>query len=253
MYPRYLFALLLLFFSNQINADTPVIAVASNMSFAAEALGKAFTDETGQSIKLSFGSSGNLTRQILQGAPYELFIAADASYTQRLYDEGKTLLEPVAYAEGKLCLFIPKKSSFNNIDNINVIISKLTHGQFNKLAIANPELAPYGRASVAALQRVGVWALDNSKLVLGENVSQTTHFTLSGSVDAGFIPYSHAIMPNIKTRGKCLPVPDDWHKPIVQEMALLNNAGETAKLFFSFLTSDSARKLLLQYGYTLLK
>ncbi len=251
MYLRFLFSLLLLIYTLQVNADTPIVAVASNMSFTAEAIRERFKTETGQSIKLSFGSSGNLTRQILQGAPFQVFLAADSSYTRRLSQQEKTLVKPEPYAVGRLCLFIPEKSSLSGIENINIITNKLTRGHFTKLAIANPELAPYGHAAITTLQRIGIWAVDRNKLVLGENVSQTTQFTLTGAVDAGFIPYSHAIMANIKNKGRCFPVPDHWHEPIVQEMALLKNAGETAKSFYTFLKSSSAQKLLLLHGYGL--
>lgn len=230
-------------------ADTPIIAISSNMAFAAEEIRARFHEHTGKSIKFSIGSSGILTRQIMQGAPFQVFLSADSSYTKRLFDANKTQLAPEPYAKGKLCLFIPKESKLNQVDSLSSIISKLSHGHFTRLTIANPELAPYGRASITALQRVGIWAFDRSKLILGENVSQATQFTLTGSVDVGLIPMSHALRVNVKNKGRCFQIPEYWHEPIIQEMALLNNAKQTALQFYNFMKSTHARIILNNYGY----
>ncbi len=239
--------------SFESSADTAVIAVASNMSHAIQEIADTFKKEKRLQVKLSFSSSGNLSRQIIKGAPFELFLSANVDYVSRLVKQNKTLTSRKTYAIGQLCLFVPNQSSLSDTGNLDIIFRKLVFGHYNKLALANPELAPYGSASITTLRSAGMWAFDRNKLVLAENISQSTQFGLTASVDLAFIPYSHALLKKVSQKGQCYRIPEHMHQPIVQEMVLLKSAGETAKSFYDYMGSNTAQRILSEHGYVLPK
>ncbi|RAK60632.1 molybdate ABC transporter substrate-binding protein [Phenylobacterium hankyongense] len=232
-------------------ADAPAVAAASDLSAALPEVAGAFQKATGQTVKLTFGSSGNFTQQIQNGAPYEIFLSADESYVQTLQAAGRTQGPGELYAVGRIGLFLPKGSPLKPDATLKDLGAAARDGRLRKFAIANPDHAPYGRAAREALQAAGVWDAVQPKLVLGENVSQATQFATSGSAQGGVIPLSLAITPQVKAAGRFVPLPADRHQPLRQRMVLLTGAGPTAQAFYRFLQGPQARTILARYGFTL--
>ena len=231
--------------------DAAVIAVASNLSHAIRDIGNTFTAQTQQQLKFSFGSSGHLALQIAKGSPHEVFLSANTHYISELQRLDKTINKAIVYARGRLCLFVPRKSGFYHTENIHTILRLIQFDHYRKIAIANPELAPYGLAAFQTLQSLGVWGFDPRKLVIGENINQATQFALTQTVDLGFIAKSHANLQAVQENGKCMTVPEHLHKPIDQSMILTQHAGTTARAFFDFMISNYAQDILIQHGYQL--
>ena len=231
-------------------ADIPVIAAASSVRFAVQDIAKAFYQDTGKTVRISYSSSGNLTRQIQQGGPFELFLSASAKYVVQLDQQQKTLDQGYVYALGRLVLLTTSKSPLLLDEHLHGLKQALQQGQLKRFAIANPTHAPYGIAAREVLQQLDLWELIQPKLVLGENVAQAAQFASSGAAQVGLISYSLALAPVLQRRTRHLLVPATLHQPLQQTMVLLNNAGNTAKLFFNYLQQDKARTILSRYGYT---
>ncbi|MBI1732676.1 MAG: molybdate ABC transporter substrate-binding protein [Gammaproteobacteria bacterium] len=248
---RLLPALFALLHWIHVSAAEPVVAVAANLSKPVQALAANFTRDTGARMLLNFGSSGDLLRQIRQGAPFELYIAAVGDYTTRAQADGLTDGAPVVLALGNIGAFIPQGSSLEPAMDLAALGRLLSAGNYRRIAMANPEVAPFGTAAQQALRRMGVWAVEKDRLVLGENMAQTVQFTLAGGVDVGFIAQSYALLPEVSDHGRFLPVPADWHIPLAQTMVLLRGAGDEARSFFRYLQSSAARELLSRSGYTI--
>ena len=245
------FVLWILLFSPLLTAaDVPVIAAAASIKFALQDIAEAFHQDTGRRIRISYSSSGNLTRQIQQGGPFELFISANASYIEQLYQQHKTQGPGVTFALGRLVLLTPKNSTLLLDQQLSAVKASIQAGQLQHVAIANPVHAPYGVAAREALQKQGLWELVQPHLVLGENAAQAAQFTSSGSAQVGLISYSLALAPALQIKTRFLLLPGNLHQPLQQSMVLLNKAGDTAKLFFSFLQQDKARSILSRYGYS---
>jgi len=244
-------AVLLLFCSHvSTAADSPVIAAAASVKFALQEIAKAFHQDTGKSVRISYSSSGNLTRQIQQGGPFELFLSANAQYVAQLYQQHKTLDQGVIYALGRIVLLTHKNSSIVLDEHLSAVNLALKAGQLQRFAIANPLHAPYGVAAREVLQQLGLWDLAKPHLVLGENVAQAAQFASSGAAQVGLISYSLALAPALQNRTRSLLIPASLHPPLQQSMVLLNNAGETSKLFFNYLLQEKARDILSRYGYS---
>ena len=231
--------------------DVPNIAVASDLQFALPAIAAAFQRETGQSVRLSFGSSGNFLRQIAAGAPFALFLSADASYVDALVREGQTLDAGVVYAIGRLALFVPYDSPITPDPELRGVAAALASGRLSRFAIANPEHAPYGRAAQQALTNAGLWKAIERHLVLGENVSQAAQFAASGAAQGGIIAYSLARAPGMEKRGRYALLPASSHEALVQKMVLLKRADATARAFYVYLQQPAARAILDRYGFDL--
>ncbi|MBI4291585.1 MAG: molybdate ABC transporter substrate-binding protein [Betaproteobacteria bacterium] len=232
-------------------AEVPVVAAASDLQYVLTELSQAFTRATGRSVKLATGSSGNFTRQIIQGAPFELFFSADEDYVQELAARSLTVDRGELYALGRLALFVRKGSPVRADPDMSDLAAAVADGRLRRFAIANPEHAPYGRAARAALMRKGLWEKLQSRLVLGENASQAGQFAVAGSVEAGLIAYSLAMSDPMKRAGSFALVPQEWHAPLQQRMVLLRGAGETARQFYLFVRSPSARTLFERYGFAM--
>ena len=230
-------------------ADAPNVAAASDLQFALPDIAAAFTRTTGREVRLSFGSSGNFRRQIAEGAPFELFLSADAGYVDALAREGRTEGPGVVYAIGRLALFVPNGSPLEPDPTLRDLARALQDGRLVKLAIANPEHAPYGRAAREALMHAGLWQAVAPKLALGENVSQAAQFAASGAAQAGFVPDSRARAPALAARGRFVVLPASMHVPLVQKMVLLRGAGSTARAFYDFLRQPAARDVFERYGF----
>lgn len=232
-------------------ATVPVVAAASDLQYALTEVAAAFTRASGRSVKLTFGSSGNFVRQIIQGAPFELFFSADEAYVRDLDARKLTPDGGVLYAVGRLALFVPNGSPVKADADLNDVAAALEDGRLRKIAIANPEHAPYGRAARAVLTNKGLWQKAQGHLVLGENISQAAQFAASGSVEAGLLAYSLVISERMAQAGTHVLLSADWHDPLRQRMVLLNAAGDTARLFYAFAQSPPARSLFEKYGFTL--
>jgi molybdate transport system substrate-binding protein len=232
-------------------ADVPTIAAASDLQFALEEAAALFRKESGRDLKLAFGSSGNFFRQIRQGAPFQLFFSADEKFVQDLASEGLTEGEGDLYALGRIVIITPRGSPVKPDTDLAELRAALADGRLKKFAIANPEHAPYGRRAEEALRHAGLWEALEGKLVLGENVSQAAQFALSGAAEAGIVAYSLALAPEVSARAEFELIPDDWHQPLRQRMALLKGSGETARLFYDFMKSPSGRGILKRYGFVL--
>lgn len=242
---------LYLFISTTVRAeDIPLFAVASNMmQVITEIRDQYILEHHDNDINLVFGSSGNFARQILQGAPFELFLSANKKYVDILEHGNGRVSAFREFAIGRIGYFIPEGSSLAGIKNLEGISKSLINGAYRRIAIANPEFAPYGVAARQALQTAGLWAVDNEKLLLGENIAQAVQFTLSGGVDLGIIPLSYALLPEVKNKGDFFLIPGDWHEPIIEYLVLLRGAGEQSRTFYQYLLSVKTKLILEKYGY----
>lgn len=173
----------------------PTVAAASDLKFAIEEVAARFENETGQKLRLIFGSSGNFKTQILQGAPFHVFMSADEGFVYELADAGKTGDRGRAYAVGRIGIMVPPGSPLKLDGELKDLAAALKDGRLLKFAIANPDHAPYGARAKEALQHAGLWDAIQPRLVLGENISQTAQFATSGSTQGGIIAQSLALAP----------------------------------------------------------
>ena len=233
-------------------ADVPIIAAAASVKFALQDIATAFRQDTGKTVRCSFSSSGNLTRQIQQGAPFELFLSANTHYVDQLQQQKLAQSNKIVYALGRLVLLSAAGSPLTLNEQLQGIKQAIKNGRLQHFAIANPEHAPYGVAAREALQHQGLWAVIQSHLVLGENVAQAAQFAASGAAQAGLISYSLALAPALQDKTLYVLIPQSFHQPLEQAMVLLNNAGDTAEQFYQYIQQDTARDILSRYGYTTL-
>jgi len=248
-----LLALLLLLTGAFATAQEITVAAAADMSAALPELVASYTKKTGQAVKLSFGSSGNLTNQIRNGAPFDVFFSADQEYPQQLIAEGlasqskETLYR---YAVGRLVLWVPANSP---LDLSKLGMRVLLVPSVKKISMANPAHAPYGRAAEAALRHFGIYDQVSSRLVLGEDVSQAAQFVESGNAQAGLIALSHALAPAMKDKGRYWTVPLDAYPTLNQAAVVLSRSKypDAARRFLDFLRSPEATSLLTTYGFSL--
>src|SRR5580658_4567730 len=248
---KQLLTLLLLFTGAFATAQEITVAAAADMSAALPQLVDAYTKKTGQAVKLSFGSSGNLTNQIRNGAPFDVFFSADEEYPQQLIAEGLVSKETLyRYAVGRLVLWVPSDSP---LDLSKLGMSALLDPSVKKISIANPATAPYGRAAAAALRHFGIYDQVSSRLVLGENVSQAAQFVESGNAQAGLVALSHALAPAMKGKGRYWTVPLDAYPTLNQAAIVLSRSkqGDAARRFLEFVRSPEATSLLATYGFSL--
>lgn len=229
----------------------PAIAVAANVQVAMEEILTDFRKTTGRDIRVSYGSSGNFTRQIEQGAPFELFVSADEDFVFRLADAGRTQDRGELYAQGRIVLFVPKTSGLKADGTLADLRAALNDGRLKRFAIASPEHAPYGRAAQEALAKQGLWDAIRPKLVIAENIAQATQFASSGGADGGIVALSLALAPNVASLGTHALLPAEWHAPLLQRMVLMKGAGETARAFYDHLRSPEARAIFRKYGFLL--
>ncbi len=227
----------------------PIVAAASDLQFALPEIHEAFTRSEGRRVRLVFGSSGNFYRQILQNAPYALYLSADESYVLRLAEQGRAPDVGALYAIGRIVLFAPEGSPLEVDAALDGLERALRRGEIRRFAIASPEHAPYGRRAEEALRHRGLWEELRPRLVLGENVAQAAQFATSGSAQGGIFAYSLALAPTMRGRGRHVLIPAAWHGPLRQRMVLLRPEDETARLFFAYLQSPAAGAVLRRYGF----
>jgi molybdate transport system substrate-binding protein len=231
--------------------DIPAIAAASDLQFALDGIATRFQKDSGRAVRITYGSSGNFTRQIAQDAPFEMFLSADEAYVFQLAAQNLTSDRGVRYASGRIVLFVPHSSSFKPDAQLEDLRKALADGRVKRFAIANPEHAPYGRAAMQALKSAGLWDKMQPHLVLGENVSQAAQFAASGSAQGGIFAYSLALAPAIAARGQYILIPEKLHQPLHQRMVLMRKAGDTARLFYAYLQQPAARAVFKGYGFAL--
>lgn len=229
----------------------PTVAAASDLKFALDEIAAAFLQQTGQPVRVSYGSSGNFMRQILQDAPFELFLSADEAFVFQLAEQGRTPDRGVLYATGRIVLFAPRTSGLQPDAQLAGLRTALANGRITRFAIANPDHAPYGRAAREALQAAGLWEALQGRLVLGENVSQAAQFAVSGSTQGGMFAYSLALAPAFAQAGRFVLVPETMHQPLRQRMVLTRKATPAAHAFFGYLQQPAARGIFKRYGFTL--
>jgi molybdate transport system substrate-binding protein len=224
------------------------VAAASDLTFAFKDVGARFEKQTGNSLKLTYGSSGNFFSQIQNGAPFDLFFSADVSYPQKL--EAAGLTEPGTiydYATGKLVMWVPNASKLDLSRGLSVLLDP----GIRKIAVANPLHAPYGAAAVAALHHAGIYDQVKDKFVLGENISQTAQFVQSGNADVGLLALSLALAPAMKSSGRYVEVPASDYPPLIQAGVILKSSGnkELANQFLKFLKEPGTVALMERYGF----
>jgi molybdate transport system substrate-binding protein len=231
--------------------DAPLIAAASDLRFALDEIASAFARETGRHVRIVYGSSGNFRRQIVEGAPFELFFSADEAYALALARDALTIDDGAIYAVGRLALIVPDGSPLALDPMLRDVGRAAADGRLRKFAIANPEHAPYGRAAEQALETAGAWTAVRGHLVLGENVAQTAQFATSGSAQGGIVALSLALAPGALGGAHYVAIPQTMHQPLVQRMVLMRRAGETARDFYAYVQKPAARAVLRRYGFAL--
>lgn len=231
--------------------EAPVIAAAADLQFALTEIATAFTTETGQEVRLAFGSTGNFATQIREGAPFQMFLAADEAFIADLHAQGLTRDAGALYALGRIVVMAPHGSALQPDPGLDGLAALLDAGRLTRFAIANPDHAPYGLRAAEALRHRGLWERIQPYLVLGENVSQAAQFALSGNAEGGIIALSLALAPTVAAQGDHALIPQDWHAPLLQRMALLQNAGPVAEAFYAYMQSAPARAVMQRYGFVL--
>jgi len=245
-YPQtWVFFGLLLFGNNVLSADKITVAVASNFKYALQKLAVDFKSKTGNDLRIVAASSGKLFAQIQHGAPFDVFLSADEKRPDLLLKE--KLVDPQSayiYAQGKLVLL-------SNIEMTGDCKDVLASERLKKLAIANPEIAPYGLAARQVLQKLGSWDRLRSRLVTGENVAQAFQFVSTKNADAGFVAGAMFNMDKVIDSACIWYVPTDMYSPINQKMVVLNRSKDKTpvKLFVQYIRSPDAKKIIRAMGY----
>lgn len=247
---RYALACLAILSSNAaLRGEEITVAAASDLKFAMGELAAGFLKETGNKVNVTYGSSGNFFAQIQNGAPFDLFFSADVEYARKLESGGQA--EPgtlFPYAVGRIVVWMPSGVKVDPALGMNALLDSAVQ----KIAIANPAHAPYGRAAVAALKKAGIYEKVESKLVYGENISQAAQFTQSGNAQAGIIALSLAISPTMKDSGRMWQIPAELHPPIEQAAVVLKSSAkkDAARAFLDFVKSPAGKAVMEKYGFT---
>jgi molybdate transport system substrate-binding protein len=242
--------LAIVFASRFCAAQEITVAAAADLQSAMQDVAARFQKETGKTVKLVFGSSGNFFQQIPNGAPFDMFFSANLDYPKKLEAAGLTVPGSYyLYAKGKIVIWATKDSKLD----LNSGMQALLNSSVSKIAIANPQHAPYGQAAVAAMKTEGVYDRLKDRLVLGENISQTASFVVSGAADVGIIALSLALSPNLKDKGRYAEVPAGEYPPIEQACVILSSSKnkQAAQQFLSFFKTPAISELLRSYGFDL--
>lgn len=229
-------------------AGVPVrVLAASDLKFALAELATRFQEQTGQSVQLNVGSSGQFVQQIRQGLPADIYMSADEEYVFQLADAGLTRGRGHLYALGRIAALVPLASKIALDAELRGL--KSAWSGVRHFAIANPTHAPYGRAAQQALQHLGLWGAAQGRLVLGENIAQATQFVTSGAAQAGITALSLALAPDVARHARHVVLGEELHQPLRQRMVLLKPASAPAADFYAFLQTAAARAVLQRYGF----
>ena len=245
-----IFLLIVAFAASCVAAEPIRVAAAADLNYALPELAERFEKETGTKVVPSFGSSGNFFAQIQNGAPFDVFFSADEDYPKKLAEAGKLDRATIqTYAIGHLVLWVPNSSP---LDPNSLHMDLLTQAAVAKIAVANPQHAPYGRAAMAALDHFGLKDKVASKLVFGENVSQAAQFVQSGNAQAGLIAMSLAQSPAMKAAGKYWELPPDTYPELRQAAGVVTSSQQkaAAQAFLDFVLSSRGAEVLRKYGLT---
>lgn len=244
---KILLSVLCLLGAIPLHAEDINVAAASDLQFAIKEIIQQFERGTGHRVRLTLGSSGNFYAQIVNGAPFDVFLSADMNYPMRLEKDGQAVPgSTFIYGAGSISIWVPKSSPIN-VELLGM--QALLEPSIRKIAIANPDHAPYGRAAVAAMRTAKVYDRVKSKLVLGENISQAAQFVESGAADIGIIAISIAGSGPMSRTGRHWRIPQNMYPVLDQGAVLLKRAGAGAKAFHAWLRGPEARAILEKYGF----
>jgi molybdate transport system substrate-binding protein len=220
------------------------VSAAANLQAAFTEIGAAFEKQTGTLINFNFGATGSLAQQIAQGAPVDVFAAADRATVDSLAARGFVIPDTIqVYARGQIVLYTRADGPAFQA------LADLTRPEIKRVAIANPETAPYGKAAQEALQNAGVWAAVQPKIIIAENIQQTQQYADTGNVDVAIVAHSLAMA----SKGRWIPIPENLYKPIEQALAVVKGTknDSAARAFAAFVTGADGRAVLAKYGYGL--
>ncbi len=224
--------------------DDIKVAVSSNFIGAMRAIVERFENKTADQVTLIFGATGKHYAQIHNGAPFDIFFAADSDRPQRLEKEGIAVHgSRFTYAYGKVVLWSPIAGYLESGAD------RLSTQSFRYLAVANPKLAPYGKAAFEVLDQLGLWATLSTKIVRGENIGQTYQFVQSGNAELGFIALSQIQRPGFAIEGSLWRVPEALYTPIEQQAVVIKDSPASQR-FISFVKSDEAQEIIHGFGYS---
>lgn len=241
-----LILLFLLLFSNFLIAEKLTVAAASDLRFALDDIITEYKSQRPYAdVEVIYGSSGKMTTQIMNGAPYELFFSADITYTQQLKAAGFTASEPKIYAFGRIVLWSA------TYDASSLTLADLADAKFKRIAIAQPTHAPYGLRAQEAMEAAGVWSQVQSKLVFAENIAQAAQMAKSGAADIAVLALSLVKFPAFQSQGYYL-IPEQLHRPLTQGYVITSKGKDNkeAQKFAQFMSTDSAYTIMKQYGFT---
>jgi molybdate transport system substrate-binding protein len=227
----------------------PTVAAAANLNFALTEVADRFASDQGARLDLVFGASGTLTRQIQDGAPFEMFLAADEEFPNQLSAANLTRDAGVVYAVGRVVIFAPKESPLEVDEKLEGLARLAGSNGVRGFAIANPEVAPYGRAAEAVLRKRGLWEPLRPHLVLGDSISQAAQFATTGNAVGGIIAYSLVLGPGFADRGAYALLPEADHPPLRQRMVLLKRAGPVVERFYKYMQGTDAQLILRKHGF----
>jgi molybdate transport system substrate-binding protein len=228
-----------------VQPQTLTVSAAADLTPAFQELGRLFEQQEGTKVTFNFGSTGQLAQQIEQGAPVDLFAAANVSFIEVLEQKGHIIPDTKAlYARGRITLWTRDDNTLQ-LERI----ADLARPEFKKVAIANPEHAPYGLAAREALQAAGVWESVSQKLVYGENISQTLQYAESGNVEAAIV----ALSLSTQSKGRWVLIPAEMHQPLNQALAIIRGTKheQEARRFAAFVNSAEGRAVMRKYGFVL--
>ena len=247
----WLVVLLLGIAARALAAESITVAAAADLNYALNELASRFEATSGVKVTLSFGASGNLFSQIQSGAPFDLFFSADEDYPKKLASAGLADASSLRiYALGHLVLWVPNNSTF---DPQKLQMELLTQPDVTRIAIANPQHAPYGRAAEEALRGAGLQDAVKDRIVLGENISQAAQFAESGNADAGILALSLVQSPALKDKGRYWTIPENLYAPIRQGAVVPRAAPnmQGARAFLDYIKTPEVAALLERYGFAL--
>jgi molybdate transport system substrate-binding protein len=236
-----------------------LVAAASDLRSVLPELIARFQVGSPHRIQPTYAASGVLYMQLMQGAPFQIFLSADQNFVKRLFDAGKTKDPGHPYAQGRLLLVLParlKPPGFETLpdtEKIKRFMAAWSATEGEKFVIPNPEHAPYGVKARETLQAIGFWASLQSRLVVGDNAAQASQFLLGGHVNAGLLPVSMLKAQPLPTHLQAMVVPAALHAPLIQRMVLLKNADAQAQAFYDFLLSAQARGIFVQHGFAVVE
>jgi molybdate transport system substrate-binding protein len=231
-------------------AGGPVtVAAAADLQGVLAVLAQAFETETGIPVRVTFGASGNFARQLRQGAPFDLFFSADEELVLALARDGNVRDKGIIYAEGHLALLVHTSSPLAAKPTIDAFVTAVKASRTKRIAIANPEHAPYGQRAIDVLTHLHVLEQVRPKLVYGENVAQAVQFTATGAAEAGIVAQSLTFNETVRATTRAVPIPSSWHRPLLQRMALTPRAGDDAARFYAYVQSPAGTKAFREFGF----